>query len=144
VSEQPEGPTFIDGAAVLSIVCAAIGGLTFFGAVWFGFLEDAPETIAWDRLVSVAPGGGEIAFVALLAAVLALGIAGSVLGLLARRRIRASKRALRGRRLALLGIGAGIALIVLFALAAAAVVSTPPPVPAVVAWRGLLPLWGTR
>jgi hypothetical protein len=113
---------FTDGGAVLSIVSAVAGGACCLAALWNGAGGDPAGAIARAVLGNLADAADLVSAVP-LAAVPVLGIAATALGVLSRRRIRNAGAGLSGGGLALVGIGAGIALLVVFGMLAAGTVS---------------------
>jgi hypothetical protein len=116
VQEQTPETTFTDGGAVLSIACAVVGGVCCLVAVYFFLVAYAPGALFRFSLGDATVPAAVVGYVVPLAAMPVLGTAGCVLGTLSLRRIRSCGTALRGRWLAVLGIGAGVALVVLFGL----------------------------
>src|SRR5215469_7607939 len=104
MGDPGEDAPFVDGGAVLSIVCAVAGGASYLGAAW---IEETTAVAIARALLGDRTAAGDLASVASLAAVPVLGIAAVVLGLMSRWRIRGAGTTLSGGGLALLGIGAG-------------------------------------
>jgi len=116
VQEQTPEATFTDGGAVLSIACAVVGWVCCLVAAYIFLFAYAPGAVSRLARGDATATAAVLSYVLPLAATPVLGTAGCVLGTLSLRRIRSCATALRGRWLAVLGIGAGVALVVLFGL----------------------------